>query len=114
MENKYIIGKNIKFFREKLRISQEALGDFLGVSHTSIGKYEDGKISLSTDMIQRISNLFGIDEYDLYSEDMEQQVTSIAFAFKADYLTSEDLGKIAEFQKIVRNYLKMKKAKLHE
>lgn len=110
MDNNQIIGSNIKLFREKLGISQEDLGSYLGVTHAAISKYESGSLNIPTQVIEKTAKLFGIDEYDLYEESIDQQQASVAFAFRADYLTPEDLQHVANFQKIVRNYLKMKNA----
>jgi hypothetical protein len=37
----------------------------------------------------------------------DNATANIAFAFRAQNLTTEDLNSIAQFQKIVRNYMKM-------
>jgi transcriptional regulator with XRE-family HTH domain len=109
MDNNKIIGGNIKLFREKLGISQEELGGYLGVTHAAISKYESGGLNIPSSVIDKTSKLFGIDEYDLYEDNVEQQQASVAFAFRAEFLTAEDLNQIATFHKIVRNYLKMQK-----
>ena len=109
MQTENIIGRNIKLYREKIGISQESLADYLGVSRGEMNYYENGKRTIPSKVIEKASRLFGIDEYDLYDENIETQQANTAFAFRANFLTAEDLGKIADFRRIVLNYLKMTK-----
>jgi hypothetical protein len=51
-----------------------------------------------------------MNEYDFYEEDMQNRSINIAFAFRADELQPQDLQSIAQFKKIVHNYMSMKKA----
>jgi hypothetical protein len=60
------------------------------------------------------ARLFGIDEYDLLEEDPESSQIKTALAFPADELSPEDLRHIADFRKIVLNYVKMKKVLSHD
>lgn len=114
METQNPIARNLKLYREKLGISQESLANYLGVSRGEINYYENDKRAVPTKVIEKAAKLFGIDEYDLYNEDTENLQANIAFAFRADYLTTEDLETIADFRKIVLNYLKMTKALYNE
>ena len=114
METENPIAQNIKLYREKIGISQENLANYLGVSRGEVNYYENGKRAVPTNVIEKAAKLFGIDEYDLYSNDIESQQANIAFAFRADYLTIKDLETIADFRKIVLNYLKMTKTLYNE
>jgi hypothetical protein len=60
-----------------------------------------------------LASLFCLDEYDFYEEDAQRRKVNMAFAFRADHLREEDLQSIAQFKKIVRNYLNMKKVAAH-
>lgn len=107
------VGQNIRLFRERLALSQTALADYLGVSHAMISHYETGNRPVSTDHLQKLADLFGIDAYDLFETDVVQKQANLAFAFRAQELTPTDLVSIASFQRIVNNYLKMKKRLNH-
>ncbi|MDD2983899.1 MAG: helix-turn-helix transcriptional regulator [Crocinitomicaceae bacterium] len=109
MTQDQIIGKNIKYFREKLDLGQQELANYLDITREEVSYYENGKRSIPTDIISKASQLFGVDEYDFYENDAEAICANVAFAFRADYLQSEDLQQIADFRKIVLNYLNMKK-----
>lgn len=104
-----IIGKNIKKFREKMSLTQETLSQYLGITREQVSYYESGSRSVPTNIMTKLANLFCIDEFDLYEEDAEAQKVNLAFAFRANSVNQEDLESIAQFKKIVRNYLNMQK-----
>lgn len=109
MTTDVIIGKNIKNFRVKLGLRQEDLAEYLGISREEISYYETAKRSIPTGIIEKAAKVFGIDEFDLYEEDIEKVNANIAFAFRADFLAPQDLNQVADFRKIVLNYLNMSK-----
>lgn len=110
MNENSIIGANIRHFREKLGLNQEAFAAYLDTSREMVNYYENGKRTIPSGIIAKAAELFGMDAYDLYLEDKEQLESNIVFAFRAQQLEVPDLNHIAQFQKIVRNYLQMKKA----
>lgn len=109
MEQEKIIGRNIKFFREKLGLNQDDLAGYLDISREEVSYIENARRPIATTIISKAANLFGIEEYDLYEEDSETIAANVAFAFRADFLLTNDIQNIADFRKIVLNYLKMKK-----
>jgi transcriptional regulator with XRE-family HTH domain len=104
-----VIGQNIKFLRERMGLTQEALAQYLGIAREQVGYYEIGQRTIPSGHLSKLANLFCMDEYDFYEEDLQQRNINIAFAFRADELQPQDLESIARFKKIVRNYLGMKK-----
>jgi transcriptional regulator with XRE-family HTH domain len=114
MNQNLIIGENIKNFREKLGLTQEVLAGYLGINREEVSYYENGKRPVPTDIISKVAKLFGLDEYDLFETDSEAREAKVALAFRAESLLPEDLVHIADFRKIVLNYLNMKKALSHE
>ena len=53
-----IVGKRIKELRSKANISQQELGDIVGVSKVSISGYESGKRAPSLEILIEIANYF--------------------------------------------------------
>lgn len=104
----HIVGKNLKTLRLKMGLTQEVLGQYLETSREQISYYEIGQRSIPTDQLTKLSSLFCMDEFDFFEEDPESQKVNLAFAFRANELTPEDLHSIAQFKKIVHNYLSMK------
>lgn len=108
-----IIGKNIRALRENFGITQETLAGYLNTSREQISYYENGTRSISTEQLSKLANLFCMNEYEFYEEQPGRQLQNIAIAFRADTLTPNDLVSIAQFKKIVRNYMNMKNV-MHE
>ena len=102
------VGQNIRQFRERLGFTQASVADFLGISREQISYYETSARAVSTDHLQKLADLFGIDAYDLLDPDSFQRQINVALAFRADQFTAEDLTSIAAFKRIVKNYRKMK------
>ncbi|GAB3025396.1 helix-turn-helix domain-containing protein [Spirosoma pulveris] len=102
------VGQNIRQFRERLGFTQASVADFLGISREQISYYETSARPVSTDHLQKLADLFGIDAYDLLDPDSFQRQINVALAFRADQFTTEDLTSIAAFKRIVKNYRKMK------
>ena len=54
-------GEMIKYYRKKLSLTQEELGNYVGVQKSAIAKYENGRIeNLKRTTIEKLSELFGI------------------------------------------------------
>jgi transcriptional regulator with XRE-family HTH domain len=114
MNQDLIIGKNIKLLRDKMNLSQEIFAGYLGVTREEVSYYENGRRTMPSRLISKAAELFCVDENDLFEQDPEKQAVNIALAFRADNISSNDLPLIANFQKIVRNYINMKKKLSHE
>lgn len=102
-----IIGDNIKSYRKTLGFTQNDLAKFLKVSGTMITYYEQGTRDINMDNLQKLANLFNIELSDLLEENEHIINLNSAVAFKKDSLTKNDLSAIAEFRKIVKNYIKL-------
>lgn len=105
-----IVGQNIKQLREQFKLTQEALAQYLDTSREQVAYYETGSRPISSGHLNKLANLFCMQEYDFYEEDTNKRKLNIVFAFRADSLQQTDLESIAKFKKIVRNYLNMKKS----
>ena len=109
-----IVGQNIRLLREELGLTQDVLAQYLSISREQIAYYESGSRSITTAQLSKLANLFCLNEYDFYEADPQKRKISIAFAFRADTLDPQDLENIAQFKKIVRNYVNMKNALMDE
>ena len=109
MNQNEIVGQNIRLFREKMGLTQEQMSNYLGISRETMNYFENGKRSIPTEIISKASDLFGIEEYDLFENETDEQYINLAFSFRAEQILVEDLKQIAEFRKIVKNYIMMKK-----
>lgn len=114
MEQNQIIGLNLKRYREKTGLTQDLLANYLNINREEVSYYENGKRTIPINLLSKAAKLFGIDEYDFYEIDDVTNDVKVALAFRAETLNSEDLHHIADFRKIVLNYLGMKKVALNE
>ncbi|CAN5877301.1 hypothetical protein BH24BAC1_BH24BAC1_14890 [soil metagenome] len=99
--------RNFKLLRERLNLTQEQLSEYLAVPRGYVSYYETGQREIPLEILEKASDLFGIDLLDLLEEDSEEALTHLAFAFRADELKTEDLQAMAAFKKIVKNVQRM-------
>jgi Predicted transcriptional regulator len=105
------IRKNLATLRSRRGLSQEEVAAYLKVSRPLISYYESGEREIPLLHLEKLSDLFGVEVSDLMSDESELQQANFAFAFRTNGLTESDLQSIADFQKIVKNYLKLKSIK---
>lgn len=94
------INGRIKELRENSGFTQKNIADFLGVDQSLVSKVEKGERSLTSDMLDSLSALFGV---PVSSISNNTAVPSTALAFRASDLTAEDLHTIAFINKIALN-----------
>lgn len=107
MDNNQIIASNIAKIRKNAGHTQDSIAKFLGISQAAYSKYESAELDIPIHVIEKLANLFGVDAYDFYEENMELQLANTIFAFRADDVQPEDMASIARFKKIIRNYINM-------
>lgn len=66
-----VFSYNLKYYRNKLGISQEEFADKAGLHRTYISAVECGKRSISLDNIQKIAEALGIKTYLLFIDKRE-------------------------------------------
>lgn len=103
-----ILAKNIKSFRQELGLTQEQLASYLDISREELSYYENNRRPVPVALLPKLASLFGVDEYDLFEEDEAISKLNLAFAFRANDISTNDLKLIADFKKIALNYLKIK------
>lgn len=62
------IGKRISAGRKALGLSQEALGERLGVSRQAVSKWENGTSDPSTSNLLALAKLYGVSAEELLRE----------------------------------------------
>ena len=97
----------MKCFREKLGLTQDHVGVFLGVDRTLISKYESGARDISFEHLSKLSDLFGVDMRVLIEVNPLEREADLALAFRAIEISNEDIESISQFQRIVKSYVKM-------
>lgn len=109
------VGKNIQLFREKFGFTQDTFSEFLGINRTELSYYENGKRVVPISVISKAADIFGIDGHDLFEEeDSKENSANLAFAFRADNLSVDDLNEISSFKRVVKNYLKLRELRAND
>lgn len=93
----------LRVLREKFQYTQEEVSKYLGISQPAYLKYETGETEVSMEGLEKLARLYGIDEYDILENNMEQ--VNFAYAFRRDGVAN--LDEVAHFQQIVKNYIMM-------
>lgn len=65
--------KNLKFFRKQNNLSQEFLGDLIGVDYSTIGKYETNQRSPSAEKGILLSRYFNKTYDEMITKDFQQE-----------------------------------------
>ena len=60
------LGERIRFFRKQRNITQEAFAEKINIEPQSLSNIERGKYAPSFETIQKISEVLGIEIYQLY------------------------------------------------
>ena len=100
-------GLVIKGLRERYGYTQEKLASFLGVKREMVSFYENNEREVSLEVLEKLSDLFGIELSVFFSETVEEAMAEVVFAFRKDSVSESDMEKLSEFGKIVKNYIKI-------
>lgn len=95
------IGENIKELREKSDLTQKHIANFLNVDQSLISKIENGERSITSDMLEKLGDLFGIPVTAFNSEEILSQ--RICFSLRASEISENDLETISIINKIALN-----------
>lgn len=105
----------IKQLRLKNQLTQEQLASYLQLKNREqISYYETEGREIPLDILEKLSDLFGIELEDFFEEDISEINSTIAFAYRATSLTNEDIDELSKFKKIVKNYNKMLRLEGHD
>lgn len=107
MSEREVIAKNLKSLRETCNFTQDHVASFLGITRSAYANYEAGGREVPFAVLERLTDLYGCDMYELYSEDGQVVKNMLATAFRIDHLTPEDMRQLAAFKSIVKHSLKM-------
>lgn len=66
-----VFGANVKKYRTKLGLSQEAFAEKCGLHRTYISAIECNRRSIALENIQRIADALGVDTYKLFIEEQD-------------------------------------------
>jgi repressor LexA len=89
------IGLKIKAARQAKGMTQEELGDILGVQKSAIAKYENGRVvNIKRSTLKKISDVLDIPPFELVFDENKKKPTD-------DSELSENVKKLIDFAKTV-------------
>lgn len=106
-----LVGSRVRMQRMIIGISQEKLGEALGLTFQQVQKYEKGTNRISASRLQKIASVLGVSIDFLYGDSGSAASPRTGFAeagqgaYEADFLTSDGL-------KLLRAYRGIKDAKV--
>ena len=101
------VGRNVKALREKAKLTQGALANYLGVKQELISMCESGERNFSTVNLERLAEVFGCSSDSLLQA--EVPVDTFDYAFRMDSSTGVDLEAIAAVNRVALNLLEMQR-----
>ena len=105
VSNHYDIGQKIKNARILHGLTQEQLGDLVGVQKSAIAKYENGRVvNIKRNILQKISNVLSISIEELVFDDLPISTTDIHSKILTDH---ELLKSIQEYYELSEDDKKM-------
>jgi transcriptional regulator with XRE-family HTH domain len=104
------VGSRVRMRRMLIGMSQEKLGDALGLTFQQVQKYEKGTNRISASRLQQIAQVLGVSIDFLYGDPAKPErqdgfAASAAAGYEADLLTSDGL-------KLLRAYREIKDRKI--
>lgn len=95
------MGNRIKSFREHSGFTQKNIAAYLKVDQSLISMVETGKQVLTTDMLEKLADLFGISLEAFETE--ETEVRTLSFALRASEIDETDMETICAINRIALN-----------
>ncbi len=72
-----LFSKNLKYLREKEKLSQNKLAELSNVNQTTIARWENGEISPSLDNIYDVASALKVSVSNITGKDLEKEQTNI-------------------------------------
>ena len=100
-------GLIIKGLRDKYGYTQDKVAEFLRIKREMISFYETGEREVPLEVLEKLSDLFGVDLDVFFIDNVDEALAEVVFAFRKNDLDNNDMDAMADFGRIVKNYLKI-------
>lgn len=104
------VGKKIRCFRERIKMSQETLGSMLGLSFQQLQKYEQGKNRVSASRLWDLSQILGVridDFFDGMDDEVAQQSPRSFSQTDINYVVDDPMNR-SETKALIKAYQSLK------
>jgi transcriptional regulator with XRE-family HTH domain len=100
-----VINDKIKELREKSKITQESMSNYLNVTQSYISKIESSEREIPVELLVKIANLFVCDINDLIDD--SKKISPIVLPFRKKNYSVEDLQNFGNANRIIMNFNEM-------
>jgi len=100
-------GLVIRGLRDKYGYTQDKVAAFLGIKREMISFYETGEREVPLEVLEKLSDLFGVDLDVFFVDNVDEALAEVVFAYRKNDFDDDNMDAMAEFGKIVKNYLKI-------
>lgn len=108
MTDLQILGKNLAYYRQLRGLSLKQIAEYLKVSEVTCAGFELNGKDLSLIPLTKLEDLLNVDMADLFEPEISLHSKEFE-SIKLSEMEPEDLKVIAEFHRIIRNYIKIKR-----
>ncbi|MBD5234565.1 MAG: helix-turn-helix transcriptional regulator [Bacteroidales bacterium] len=102
-----IIARNLKKLREAAKYTQAEVADALAITRSAYSNYETGDREIPYEVIEKASDFYGCEMYDLFIENENVDALILASAFRVNGISATDQAEIIHFKDVVKSYLKL-------
>lgn len=100
------LGKKIKKARKTKGLTQEELGNLLGIQKSAIAKYENGRIiNLKKETLKKLSGILGVTLDELLLDDEDEENTTVINTPQSDVKNDDKAGITVNGKKEVLNII---------
>jgi transcriptional regulator with XRE-family HTH domain len=108
------VGSRVKMRRVLVGLSQEKLGDALGITFQQIQKYEKGTNRIGASRLQQAAKVLGVSVNFFFEGGPAQMAMSAGFADQAEDTYVADFATTSEGNQLITAFLKIKEPKLRK
>ncbi len=94
-----VMGRKLRNLREKSKLTEVQLAEFLKVDPEIILKIENGQASLDVSLLEKLADLFCVEISTLIDEDVNLELNIMSFK----NFSTKDLEAIAHLNKVYKN-----------
>lgn len=98
-------GERLKILRKEKNISQEELGNKIGVARTSVANYETDRNFPTSEVLEKLSDVFNVSiDYLLCKSDIKNIAEEFEFAYhkETEGLSDEDIKEALRIYKQIK------------
>lgn len=106
---KTIVARNLKLLRDSAGYTQQEVANLIGIERGEYANYESSGAPrlMPFDLMRQICDLYGVPLNELIKKNSEKAENEFVYAFRVKTKNYADLKEIANFKKVISNYLKL-------